>query len=339
MQYSSLSPVPVAHNRFWPWLRGLAVVILLLAGASLSAALEEYKPEERLSGTLRFAGSDSLLTVLERWSVGFREFHPDVSFEIKSDGSGTAPHALTTGAADLGPMSRPMRQHERDEFSIVHGYEPVAVPVAVDGLAVVVNHSNPVRSITVSELHGIYSSAAADADLGHRWEDLANSRQEGPIRAFGRDHRSGTHGFFRDSILGGGTYASHVKPQASSAEVVRAVSADPMAIGYTGVGYLNENVRALAIDRGTGKGPVAPTRLAALLGDYPLTRQLYLYIRRAPNERAEPLVEEFVRYALSAHGQEAVREAGYFRLAPTMAEEALARLSPAGLPVKESAGD
>ena len=111
------------------------------------------------------------------WGEGFRKFYPNVQFEVDSKGSATAPPALIAGTAQLGPMSRPMKQAEIDKFKEKFGYEPIALPTSIDMLAVYVHKDNPIKSLTLQQVDAIFSKtrkAGYEKDirhLGRPWPD------------------------------------------------------------------------------------------------------------------------------------------------------------------------
>src|SRR5690606_32396541 len=157
----------------------------------------------------------------------------------------TAPPALIEGTAQLGPMSRPMKSSEIDEFEKKFGYKPTEIAVAVDALAVFVNKDNPIKGLTMAQVDGIFSSSRK---LGG--QDITTWGQVGltgdwanrPMSLFGRNSASGTYGFFKDEALGKGDFKATVKEQPGSSAVVQGVATDLGAIGYSGIGYKTSDV-------------------------------------------------------------------------------------------------
>lgn len=126
---------------------------LTSAAFALDPALPAYRPIGSLSGELKSVGSDTLNQQMELWAAGFKAIYPGVRIEIEGKGSATAPPALLAGAAQFGPMSRPMNGEEADAFQKKYGYKATSVGVAVDGLAIYVNKENPIQCITSEELN------------------------------------------------------------------------------------------------------------------------------------------------------------------------------------------
>jgi phosphate transport system substrate-binding protein len=147
-----------------------------------------------------------------------------------------------------------------------------------------------------------------------------------PIRLYGRNSASGTYGYFKETALCNGDFQDTVKEQPGSASVVQGVTEDPYGMGYSGIGYRTSGVKPVALAKKAGEpfGTVEPEDVYA--GKYPLSRFLYVYVNKAPNSPADPLVREFVRYVLSKEGQEVVVKDGYLPVAFTIVEQELAKL-------------
>ena len=292
------------------------------AGAQAGEALPHYQAREVLQGTLSSVGSDTLVNLLTLWSESFRHFHPDVSIQVQGAGSSTAPPALIEGTAEFGPMSRLMKDSEREGFEQRYGYPPTAIPVAVDALAVFVHKDNPLPKLTLPQIDAIFSSTRK---CGHpqdltRWGDLGLegplARQ--PLALFGRNSVSGTYGFFKERALCKGDFRPTVLEQPGSATVAQSVATAINGIGYSGIGYQTASIRAVPLATSEAAQPVAPTADNALAGQYPLARFLYLYINRVPGEPLNEAVAAFLDLVLSAEGQDAVARSGYISLPAIM---------------------
>lgn len=139
--------------------RAFALVFLLLLAFDARAG--------GLSGSLTIVGSDTLSTLVLRWSDAFRAQNPGVSIQLQTPGSASAPIALLEGAADIGAMSRPMSAEEIARFESRFGYAPTEVAVAHDAIVVIVHPDNPLSTITRRELDAIYSDTRrCGADAG-----------------------------------------------------------------------------------------------------------------------------------------------------------------------------
>lgn len=308
----------------------LATSALALTGAAnaqnIDPNLPNYEAASGVSGNLTSIGSDTLNNLMTLWSEGFRTFYPNVAVQIQGAGSGTAPPALVEGTAQFGPMSRPMRGTEIEEFEARYGYEPLPMRGAIDALGVFVHRDNPIECLSMQEVDAIFSSTragGADAAIT-TWGQvgLTGEWADRPVAMYGRNSASGTYGYFREVALFGGDYSPEVREQPGSSTVIQGVAADINGIGYSGVGYGTADVKAIDI-RGADGNCYSPVAEDAASGNYPIARFLYVYMNVDPNAELEPLRAEFVRYVYSQQGQQDVVRAGFFPLVSFIADQDL----------------
>jgi phosphate transport system substrate-binding protein len=303
----------------------LGEVAMAQDGVKLDPGLNSYKAVSGVSGNLSSVGSDTLNNLMTLWAETFSKFYPNVKIQIEGKGSTTAPPALIAGTAQLGPMSRPMRGTEIDQFEKKFGYKPTPVRTAVDALAVFVNKDNPSKCLTMEQIDAIFSKSRRS---GYK-EDIKTWRQlrltgdwaDRPLSLYGRNSASGTYGFFKEHALKNGDYKDEVKEQPGSASVVQGVTVDRYGIGYSGIGYATAGVRAVPIAEKEGAACVEATADNAYAGTYPLARFLYVYINKPPGKALDPLTQEFVNLMVSKEGQEVVVKDGYFPIPSSIAKE------------------
>jgi phosphate transport system substrate-binding protein len=303
----------------------VGVAPLAAQAVKIDEALPTYAPVSGISGKISSIGSDTLNNLMTFWAEKFKNIYPNVNVEIEGKGSSTAPPALISGTAQLGPMSRKMKAEEIDAFEKKYGYKPRLVAVAIDALAVYVNKDNPIQALTLQQVDSIFSSTRkrGGQDVA-TWGALGLTGEwaNKPISLYGRNSASGTYGFFKEHALKNGDYRNSVKEQPGSASVVQGVEKELGGIGYSGIGYRTSGVRAIPlIDR---EGAVEPTQENAESFDYPISRYLYVYINVNPATGPDPLVREFIRFVLSKQGQEDTAKDGYFPLPAKKAAEFLA---------------
>lgn len=325
---------------------GIAAALMALVATPALAQVEvdpnlpSYTPVQGISGTLKSVGSDTMNNLMTYWTEGFRKFYPNVTISVKGEGSSSAPPALIGGTADLGPMSRPMKKAEEDAFEKAFGYKPTALATSIDMLAVFVHRDNPIESLTLPQVDAIFSSTR---NLGHKkdvrtWGNLGLTGKfsRRPISLYGRNSASGTYGFFKEHVLGGGDFKETVKEQGGTSGVVGGVAGDVYGIGYGGIGYLTADVRAVPLAVDADSDPIPANAEHAYTGDYPLSRFLYVYVNARPNSELAPLQREFVRYIFSQEGQAEVVKDGYY---PVTAEIAKETLEAVGISVEAAAGE
>lgn len=287
---------------------------------------QPYKTVSGVDGNLNSIGSDTLNNLMNYWAEAFKKIYPNVNIQMEGKGSATAPPALTEGTSQLGPMSRKMKAEEEETFEKKHGFKPTKISVALDCLAVYVHKDNPVKSLSLEQLDGIFSktrkSGASDITT---WGNagLADKWAKAPISLYGRNSASGTYAYFKEHALSKGDYKDTVKEQPGSAAVINGVAADRNGIGYSGIGYKTSEVRAIPLSKTSKDAAVEPTFDNAINGTYPLGRTLYIYIAKSPKEPLPKAVEQFIRFVLSAEGQALVVKDGYGALPQTMIDKQL----------------
>ena len=301
-----------------------AGVSAVSAVAAVDPALPNYEKTSGVSGNLSSVGSDSLANLMTLWAEEYKKAYPNVNIQIQAAGSSTAPPALTEGTANLGPMSRAMKDNELQAFEEKFGYKPTAVPVAIDALAVFVHKDNPIKSLDIAQVDAIFSSTrlcGGEKDI-KTWGDLGLTGEWAvkPIQMFGRNSVSGTYGYFKEEGLCKGDFKANVNEQPGSASVVQSISSTINAIGYSGIGYRTASVRAVPLVNKKGEVEEA-NETNALSGKYPLARFFYVYVNKAPNKPLSPLEAEFVKLVLSQQGQQVVVKDGYIPLPAKVVEK------------------
>ncbi|MHB1400278.1 MAG: PstS family phosphate ABC transporter substrate-binding protein [Trichloromonadaceae bacterium] len=313
---------------------GLTVAAMVVPGNAeqikVDPAIKGYTKAQGVSGNLNSIGSDTLNNLMTLWAEGFRKQYPNVNIQIEGKGSSTAPPALIEGTAQIGPMSRPMKNEEIEAFEKKFGFKPTAIGLALDSLGVFVHKDNPVKSLSLQQVDAIFSKNRK----GGGKEDVTTWGQVGmsgdlagkPVSLYGRNSASGTYGYFKEHALFKGDFKDIVKEQPGSASVVLSVTEDKGGIGYSGIGYLTSGVKAIALSKKDGEQAYEPTYENVLSNKYPLGRMLYVYVAQKPNEPLPVAVKEFLKYALSKEGQEVVVKDGYLPLPAEVAEKQLTLL-------------
>src|SRR5437867_11517566 len=165
------------------------------AQVQLDPGLLTYRAVSGVSGNVSSVGSDTLNNLMTHWAETFQRFYPNAKVQIEGKGSSTAPPALISGTAQLGPMSREMKGTELDAFEKKYGYKPTPIRTSVDALAVFVNKDNPIKCLSFKQVDGIFSKTRRQGG-----EDIATGGQLGltgewankPLSLYGRNSASGT---------------------------------------------------------------------------------------------------------------------------------------------------
>jgi phosphate transport system substrate-binding protein len=238
----------------------------------------------------------------ERVWVQARIGEREVSIEIYAPGTKVGFETLERGWCDLVMASRPVTDEEAKKLEGLgdltsHASENV---VGMDGIAVIVNQANPVKTLTTKQLEQVFTGQITT------WDKLGG--KPGPIHVLSRDEKSGTHDAFVSLVLRGKQPKAEKSFEDSEA-LSASVAKDEGAIGYVGLPYVKQ-AKAVAVQE-LGARPVAPTPFTIATEDYPLARRLFLY---TPEKPKDPMVKEFVEFALSDDGQQVMGDAGFIPL-------------------------
>jgi phosphate transport system substrate-binding protein len=244
------------------------------------------------SKSITITGSTTVLPIAQRAAEAFMDINEDISVSVRGGGSGVGIAALIDGRADIADASRPIRTKEI-KLAREKGIDPYANVVARDGIAVVVHPDNPVDSISIEDLRKIYTGEIEN------WKDLG-----GPSKAIvvvSRDYSSGTFEVFKELVLEGAKVIDGALMLASNKAVSTTISTTPNSIGYIGLGYLSEDVKALKVDG------VAASEETVKKGEYKLARPLFMYTNGEP----KGILKTFMDFVFSPQGQGIAREVGY----------------------------
>jgi phosphate transport system substrate-binding protein len=257
-----------------------------------------------LSGVLsraegqRIKGSDTMLPLSQRAAEVYMKANPARTVTVTGGGSGVGIAALIEGTTDLAQSSREIKFDEKRKLR-EKGEVAREVIVARDALAVIVHPGNPVSELTREQLEGIFTGKITN------WKEVGGDDLK--IVAYARETSSGTHEFFKESVMRGKSYMNGIMSMPATGAIMQSVGQTRGAIGYVGLAYLNAEVKALRVSYDGGKSHVAPSAAAARDGSYPVVRPLYYY----HVERSVGLVKPFLDYLLSAAGQELVATVGF----------------------------
>ncbi|NNJ97342.1 MAG: phosphate ABC transporter substrate-binding protein [Gammaproteobacteria bacterium] len=249
------------------------------------------------TANLVIKGSTTILPIAQRMAEAFEQYcQEDVKVWVSGGGSAEGILALVMGEADIATSSSFITEHELMLAQQRNVY-PVPFRIANDCILPVVHISNPLRDISSDDLRDIYRGRITN------WNQLG-----GPdlaIEAISRDLASGTYEVWHDIIMERETIATEHTLKHSSADVVRAVSTSPGAIGYISLGYLNAYVKPVKVNGVMG------SRKTVLDGTYLINRPLFMFTSNWPEGRRL----EFINFVLDPdRGQEIVKQGGLIPL-------------------------
>ncbi len=316
----------------------MIIVTTLFLGISIGATMYDVlrngsqtytsigDSEIQLNGVIRIDGSSTVYPITEYISTLFMEEYPSVSVYVGVSGTGGGFKRFITGEIDINDASRPIKEVEK-ESALENGIRYVEIPIAIDGVVVVVNPGNTwVDYLTLDELRMIW---APDSEV-RLWSDIRPEWPDKPINLYGPGPDSGTFDFFTEYLFGeaGVSRVDYVASEDDNV-IVRGVSQDLYGLGFFGLAYYLENmdvVKAVAID--AGEGPIEPSLENVQSFKYPMSRLLYIYVN-ADKLVEDPVLRLFVKFYLE-NAPEAVSKVGYaplpapyYRAAAAMVDEAV----------------
>ena len=283
---------------------GLRVLVLGVMGVLLLAAsLGCFKHP-----ILKIDGSSTVFPITEAMAEEFQKKFGEFRVTVGVSGTGGGFKKFCGEEIDITGASRPIKPIEVEACGR-NNVEYLELPVAFDGLAVVVNSDNDwVDFVTLDDLKRIWEPGSTVK----KWSDVRPLWPQKDIKLAGADTDSGTFDYFTKAIVGE-EGASRPDYTASTDDnvLVQAVALEKYAFGYLGFAYYAENVdRLKLVPVDAGNGPVAPSRDAINTNAYfPLSRPLFIYVRSKAAQRPE--VREFVNFFLSPENGEYLRETGY----------------------------
>lgn len=336
---------------FFSLLLGLAT----LKGYAGNEHLPTYKPEQRVSGTIRIwghgaAGKDFIRTLVLNWEAGFQKYQPDVQFDNQLMGTASAIGALYTGTGDLALLGREIWPDEIQAFREVLHYPPLGIQITTGSYAVrnkdfalivYVNKANPLSKLTLSQVAGVFGCHSDEKQNLRSWSQLGlgGDWASKPIHVYGFEISRG-FGFYMEQVVFHGSskwnpdlvelgdkHLSGGKLLDAGKRILDALADDPLGIAYSSALYANDRVKPVALAFGSPGPYVQASEQTVQDRSYPLTRFIPMFLNRKPGEPVDPKVKEFLRYILSEQGQQSVAEdRGYRPLTPEIVRQELQKL-------------
>lgn len=239
-------------------------------------------------------GSTTVGPIGKAFAEHFMQANPGVNVVVSESGSGNGARGIVNSTVDIGMLSRFMSAAEF-KAAVENEVRPVAHVVALDGLPVLVHPSNPVNNLTLDQVRDIYAGRIRN------WSELGGPDLE--IVFVSRDTNSGTYETFNTVVMRGETIHAACETVGSNGAIRQRVQTTPAAIGYAGLGFVDETVKALQING------IAPSERTINSGDYPIARGLYMFTNGYP--RMGTLLYRFMTLHLTPEGEEIVKSIGF----------------------------
>jgi phosphate transport system substrate-binding protein len=246
---------------------------------------------ERAKTQLTVTGSTTILPIAEVAATDFMAANPGTKVLVAGVGSSAGIEAVSNGTAQIGTSSRDLKPEE-GKLGLVD------IKIALDAIAIIVNPSNPIQSLTTSQVADIFSGKIKN------WREVGGRDME--IGLVNRDESSGTRDAFSTLVLKGGPFDPTAAVLPGTGQVRSVVAQSPIAVGYISLGFVDKTVKALTIDG------VTPTEQTVANRTYPISRVLHFLTKGAPTG----LAKRYIDFVLSPAVQDkVVRDAGFLPIA------------------------
>ncbi len=255
-----------------------------LVSPCFGEALEAFNGQK---GTIKIAGGTAHIPVMKAAAKRIMTKNADIVITVAGGGSGVGIKQVGEGLVDIGNSGRKVKPEEIEKYGLS------MFKWAVDGVAVVVNPANPIKSLTKEQLKLIYAGKIDN------WSKIGGI--DHTITIYTRDEASGTRAVFWRKALDKGDISTSTLFVPSNGAMKTAVANDPYAIGYVSVGHMDETVAPVALD------DVTPTLATVKSGQYPVARGLY----SSTKGELTGLTKLFIDYLLSPEGQQIVVDKGF----------------------------
>lgn len=263
----------------------------------------------KISGSVIVDGSSTVFPISQAMAAAFTKNNPDVKVDVGVSGTGGGFKKFCAGKTDMTGASRPIDTQEM-QLCQQNKIEYTELPIAFDGLAVVVNSQNDfVSCLKTGELRQMWEPAAQGKITN--WNQVRRSFPNQPLQLYGPDAASGTFDYFTLATVGQeGRSRTDYKPSANDNALVQGIAANPNALGYFGYAYYLKNqdkLKLVAIDSGYGCIQPSPKTIAD--GSYqPLSRPIFIYVKKAAAARRE--VHAFTNFYLNPDNANLVLQVG-----------------------------
>jgi phosphate transport system substrate-binding protein len=241
-------------------------------------------------------GSTTVGPIAKAFAEYYMGKHQGVNITVSESGSGNGAKSLINAACDVATMSRPMKSTEKKSAQDA-GVLVIEHIIAMDGIAVIVHPSNPVKGLTIEQIRGIYTGKIKN------WKELGGPDK--PIVVISRDTNSGTYETFDTLVLNKEKLTDKAEYVGSSGAIRERVMTTENAIGYVGMAFL-EGVKAVKVN------DVDATPEKVLKSEYPLSRPLYMYTNGRPKEGSH--LFNYVNLYKTAEGKKIIDDKGFVSL-------------------------
>jgi phosphate transport system substrate-binding protein len=274
--------------------RAVLVVVVAAAVLAAGALMPRAYAAEKNPNVIVMDGSTTVGPLAKAFATYYMSKHPGVNVTVSESGSGNGAKSLVNNACDIANMSRFMKDTEFKD-ALANGVMPVATVVALDGVAIIVHPSNPVKNLTLDQVRDIYSGKVTN------WKDVGGPDLQ--IVMSGRETSSGTYEVFGEKVMRGEKIAASAETVGSNGAMHQKVQSTQAGIGYVGLGFVDETVKAVTVNG------IECTRATIVSGRYPIARPLFMFTNGYPEMGSN--IYSFLNLYLTRDGQAIVQQVGY----------------------------
>ncbi len=298
---------------------------------SLLDSIDPYLPKAEIQGEVDVFGSTSMDTMAHGWVQGFKKFHPKVEVVISAEGSETVFDRLLKNPGAMCMLSRPVTEEDIARLKAEGLKNPVAIQVARDALGVFVHQDNPLETISYPQLVALFCSD--DPTSAVTWSAVGGEGElaDKAVEILGRNDSSGTRKFVDAFLFHGQNLRANQQELDSNAEVIKAIAANPQAIGIVDFSCASDKVKRLHLRENSKVIPDNDHEV--LLGHYPIMRPMTLVFDLGQQGEQAAANREFARYALSQAGQIQAILSGFYPFAPPTLRAEMEKLDGKNLQV------
>src|SRR4051812_27404237 len=221
------------------------------------------------AGNITVKGSDTIVILAQKWAEVYMSKNSNTKIQVTGGGSGVGFAALQNKTTDLADASRKIKAAEIASCVKAFGKRPTEYKVALDGLSVYLNESNPVNELTIDQLDGIFTGKTKN------WKEVGGPDM--PIVVYSRENSSGTYEFFKEHVLKGKDFAASAQTMQGTAVLLQAVGKEKGGIGYGGAAY-GAGAKHINVKKDESSPAIEPTEETVLNQSYPIWRYLYVYV-------------------------------------------------------------
>ena len=306
---------------------------------TLDPALPAYAPrrDSELKGRFKGASSDVLTALTKQWIAAFQKYYPQVTLDLPPPYAGSlGALELIKGDLQFVMVSRELKPTDTAGFAEKFGYPPFSAPISggtfrhfgfLDAMAFIVHPDNPLKQLTFDQIDAIYSTTHHRGGIAiTTWGQLGLTGEwaDKPIHIWGVKPWNGFEEFIRQRALSVGGQRGEWRQDINFTETVfpisPAVAADRYALGYSGLAYIDDDVKQLDLVPPAGGPTVAPSYDEVVSARYPLSRLVFFNTNKRPGQPLDPVLEEFLKFILSREGQQIILDQAVF--IPLRAEQA-----------------